>query len=90
MKNSELKEYLNMFPNDIDVSFLIANPVKRKIYGLEQIELITGLDFPVLGIIIGSETDMDRDMVEVCKEHERVAEQLAEQTEITDIPELMP
>lgn len=90
MKNSELKEYLNTFPDDENVSFLIADPRGRKLYRWEQIDLITDMAFPVLGIIVGAASDMDGGMVEVCEECEREAQQLEEQMNITDFPEVLP
>ena len=90
MKNSELKKYLNTFPDDEDVSFLIADPRGRKLYRWEQIDLITDVAFPVLGIIVGAATDMDKDMIEACEECEREAEQLVGQMDITDFPEVLP
>lgn len=36
MKNSELKEYLNTFPDDAEVSVIIANPKEKKRYPLED------------------------------------------------------
>ena len=38
MKNSELKEYVNSFPDDAPVSIICANPRKRKLYKLEEME----------------------------------------------------
>ena len=90
MKNSELKKYLNMFPDEEDVNFLIADPRGRKLYRWEQIDLITGVAFPVLGIIVGAASDMDEDMIEACEESEREAGQLAGQMNITDFPEVLP
>lgn len=90
MKNSELKKYLNMFPDDEDVSILVADPEHRKIYHWQQIDLITDLTFPVLGIIVGEASDMDEDMIEACEECESNAEQLDGQMDITDFPEVLP
>ena len=90
MKNGELKKYLNMFPDDEDVSFLVADPEHRKIYRWQQIDLIVDLSCPVLGIIVGEAEDMDDDMVEACEECERNAGQLDGQMEITDFPEVLP
>ena len=90
MKNSELKKYLNMFPDDEDISFLLANPKERKLYEWEQVDCITGVRFPVLGIIVGQASDMDAELVEECEACEREAEQLAGQMDITDFPEVLP
>ena len=90
MKNSELKEYLNMFPDDADFSIPIANPQERKLYPVNNIGGINDIGFPVLCVEVGHEQDMDEDMIEACEEDEREAQQLAGQMNITDFPEVMP
>lgn len=90
MKNSELKKYLNTFQDDEDICFLIADPQERKIYQWEQIEFITGMAFPVLGIIVGTASDMDEGMIEACEDCEREAGQIEEQIGIADFPEVLP
>ena len=90
MKNSKLKEYLNTFPDDADISLILANPRKRKLYEVERIDFITDIGQPVFCVTVGEAKDMDEDMVTACEEDERNAENLAGQMEITDFPEVMP
>ena len=71
MKNIELIEYLNMFPDDADVSLLLANPKERKIYRHTGIQGITDIDEPVLVAEITETLDMDEAMVKACEEDER-------------------
>ena len=90
MKNSELKEYLNTFSDDSDISLILANPMKRKLYEVERVDFITDMEQPVFCVTVGEAKDMDEDMVTACEEDERNAENLAGQMEITDFPEVMP
>ena len=90
MKNSELKEYLNTFPDDANVVMLLANPMKRKLYEVERVDFITDMEQPVFCVTVGEAKDMDEDMVTACEEDERNAENLAGQMEITDFPEVLP
>lgn len=90
MKNSELKEYLNTFPDDADISLILANPRKRKLYEVERVDFITDMGQPVFCVTVGEEKDMDADMVAACEEDERKSENLSGQMEITDFPEVMP
>ena len=90
MKNSELKEYLNTFPDYADISLILANPMKRKLYEVERVDFITDMGQPVFCVTVGEAKDMDEDMVTACEEDERDAENLAGQMEITDFPEVMP
>ena len=90
MKNSELKEYLNTFPDDADISLILANPRKRKLYEVERIDFITDIGQPVFCVTVGEAKDMDEDMVTACEEDERNAENLAGQMEITDFQEVLP
>ena len=90
MKNSELKEYLNTFPDDADISLILANPRKRKLYEVERVDFITDMGQPVFCVTVGEAKDMDADMVAVCEEDERKSENLSGQMEITDFPEVMP
>ena len=89
MKNSELKEYLNMFSDDADISLILANPSKRKIYEVERVDFITDMEQPVFCVTVGEAKDMDSDMIAACEEDERNAENLAGQMEITDFPEVL-
>ncbi len=89
MKNSELKEYLNTFSYDADISLILANPRKRKLYEVEGVDCITDMEQPVFCVTVGEEKDMDADMVAACEEDERKSENLSGQMEITDFPEVM-
>lgn len=90
MKNSELKKYLNTFPDDADISLILANPMKRKLYEVERVDFITDVGRPVFCVTVGEAKNMDADMVAACEEDERNAENLSGQMEITDLPEVMP
>ena len=90
MKNSELKEYLNTFPDDADICLILANPMKRKLYEVERVDLITDMGQPVFCVTVGEAKGMDSDMVAVCEECERNADNLSGQMEITDFPEVLP
>ena len=90
MKNSKLKEYLNTFSDDADVSLILANPRKRKIYECVDVLCITDQGQPIFCIDVGQECDMDAELVAACEEDERNAENMDGQMEITDFPEVMP
>ena len=90
MKNSELKDYLNIFPDDANVVMLLANPRKRKLYEVERIDFITDIGQPVFCVTVGEAKDMDEDMVKACEEDERNAENMDGQMEISDFPEVLP
>ena len=72
MKNNELKEYVNSFPDDAPVSIICAKPRKRKLYKLEDVIWVTDQGQPLILIDIGEESDMDAEMVEACEECEQV------------------
>ena len=90
MKNSELKEYLNTFSDDSDISLILANTMKRKLYEVERVDFITDMEQPVFCVTVGEAKDMDSEMVAVCEECERKADNLPGQMEIADFPEVMP
>ena len=90
MKNSELKEYLNTFPDDAQVSVILANPRKRKLYECVDVFGVTGEGQPIFCIDIGEAKDMDAEMVAACEEDERDAEELEGHMEITDFQGVMP
>lgn len=90
MKNRELKEHLNTFPDDVDVSLILANPRERKLYECVDAICITDQGQPIFCIDVGQSSDMDEGMVAACEEDERNAEQLDGQMEITDFPEVLP
>lgn len=90
MTSKELKEYLDKFHDDAEVSFLLANPQKRKFYEIANKGVITDLEYPVFFIEVGNEKPMDEKMVKACEEDEKAAVNLPGQKDITDFPEVMP
>ena len=90
MKNSELKEYLNTFPDDAQVSVILANPRKRKLYECVDAFGVTGEGQPIFCIDVGEEKDMDAEMMNACEECEQDAENIEGQMDITDFPEVLP
>lgn len=90
MKNSELKEYLNTFTDDADVSLILANPRERKLYKCVDVLYVTDMGQPIFCIDVGQESDMDTEMVAACEEDERNADDLDGQMVISDFPEVMP
>ena len=61
MNNRELKEYLNQFPDNAEISVILANPRKRKKYECVAVFEITDVGYPVFCIDVGEETDMDEE-----------------------------
>ena len=59
MKNSEIKEYLDMFPDDADVGFVVGNPKDRKVYRVANISMIIDMEYPVFLVEVGKEENMD-------------------------------
>lgn len=90
MKNSELKEYLNTFPDDAPVSVILANPRKRKLYECVDAFGVTGEGQPIFCIDVGEAKDMDDEMVAACEECERDSENIEGQMDITDFTEVLP
>lgn len=80
MKNSELKEYLNTFPDDADVSAIIANSKDRKKYPLMDYHGITDMGFPVFVLEVGKPEKMD----------DKEDSNIPGQTDFTDFPEVLP
>lgn len=80
MKNSELKEYLNGFRDDSDISVIILNPKERKHYHLENYTGITDMEQPVFMLEVGK--------AEMFEESED--DNFPGQTDFTDFPEVMP
>ena len=72
MKNSKLKEYLNTFPDDSEISVILANPRERKLYECVDAFCITDQGHPVFCIDVGEESDMDEKMISACKEDEKM------------------
>lgn len=90
MNNGELKKYLNTFSDDAPVSVIMANPRKRKLYCVENIMVVADQEQPIFCINVGEETNMDAELVTVCEECERDADDLEGQMQIEDFPEVMP
>ena len=92
MKNSELKEYLNKFPDDAPVSIVCANPKKRKVYEPKTVIIMTDEEFtyPAFVIEIKNERNMTDEERTMCEECERDADDLEGQMQIEDFPEVMP
>ena len=90
MKNGELKKYLDTFPDDAEVSVILANPRERKLYECVDAFGITNEGRPIFCIDVGKASDMDAEEIAACEECEREAEQLAGQMDITDFPEVLP
>lgn len=90
MTNGELKEYLNTFPDDVNISVILANPRERKLYEVVDSFGITDAPNPTFCIEVGQAKDMDAELVAACEEDEKEAQQLAGQMNITDFPEVMP
>ena len=80
MTNKELKEYLNTFPDDAPVSFILANPRKRKLYENVNTFGVKDQGQPVFCIEVGEEKAMDAEMVTACEKDE---EPVDESNEIT-------
>lgn len=80
MKNSELKEYLNGFSDDSDISVIILNSKERKHYHLENYNGIIDMQQPVFVLEIGKAErfESSRD------------DNLPGQTDFSDFPEVMP
>ena len=90
MNNSELKEYVNNFPDDAPVSIICANPRKRKLYKLEDVTFVTDQGQPLILVDVGEEVDIDAEMVAACEEDEESAGDIPGQMQIEDFPEVMP
>ena len=48
MKNSKLKEYLNGFSDDADISLIVANTQNRKVYEPKEVIVMTDVEIPAL------------------------------------------
>ena len=90
MKNSELKEYLNTFPDDAPVSVIIANPRERKLYECVDVFGVIDAPNPLFCIDVGEAKNMDDEMVDDCEECEQEAENIEGQMDITDFLEVLP
>ena len=61
MNNGELKKYLNSFPDDVEVSVIIANIQNRKYYPLTEYHGITDMGQPVFLLGIEEAENMDEE-----------------------------
>ena len=80
MKNSELKEYLNDFPDDVDVSVIVANPKERKHYPLTGYSGITDMGQPVFMLEVGQPKKFE----------DKGDADIPGQTDFEDFPEVLP
>ena len=73
MENRELKEYLAEFADNAQMSIIIANPKKRKVYILEELFMIKDekIGQPVLCIQIAEEREMKEDEIKAAEEEEK-------------------
>ena len=86
MKNSELQDYLSTFPDNADVSLLLANPRERKLYECVDVFGVIDAPNPLFCIDVGQASDMDAELVAECEK----CEDLEGQMDITDFPEVLP
>lgn len=82
MNKKELIDYLNIFPEDAQISVIIANTKERKLYEIVDYFGITDVENPAFFINIGKSTDMDLDVDK--------AEEIKGQMSFTDFQEVMP
>ena len=73
MESRELKEYLNEFVDNAEVSVIVANPEDRKVYEPEQVLLLMDdeMDKPCFAVKVGKSRNMDADEMRVAGECER-------------------
>ena len=92
MKISELKEYLNTFPDDAPECIGCAKPLKRKLYEPKMVLLMSDEEFkfPALVIDIKNERNMTEEERRACEDGEQDADDLEGQMQIEDFPEVMP
>ena len=84
MNNGELIEYLKTFPDDADVSFLLANPRERKLYECVKVFGVIDAPNPLFCIDVGEAKDMDDEMVAACEEYERDEEVITDQAKAAE------
>lgn len=73
MENRELKEYLDRYKDDAEVSVIVANPEDRKVYEPEQVLVLMDdeMDKPCFAVKVGKSRNMDADEMRVAGECER-------------------
>ena len=81
---------MNTFPDDAEISLILANPRERKLYDVENAFGITDAPNPIFCIDVGNESDMDAELVAVCEECEKERDILEGQMEISDYPGIVP
>ena len=61
MKNKELQEYLQLFPEDAQVGVILANFKKRKFYQVAEIGCAINpeLKAPIIEIAVGNEKNFE-------------------------------
>lgn len=61
MKNIELQEYLQLFPEDVEVGAILANFKKRKFYQVTEIGCAINpeLRAPIVEIAVGNEKNFE-------------------------------
>lgn len=80
MKNSELKEYLDGFPDNVDISVIIVNSKERKRYPLIDYHGITDMGQPVFILEVGKPEKLD----------DEKDSDIPGQIDFNDFPEVMP
>ena len=76
MINKELREYLERFKDEEEVSFVIADPKSRKEYEPEEVFMIfdENISNPCICIGVGQPTNLDEKAQEVARKDEIAAQ----------------
>lgn len=76
MTNKELREYLERFKDEEEVSFVIADPKSRKAYEPEEVFVIfdENISNPYICIGVGQPTNLDEKAQEVARKDEIAAQ----------------
>ena len=80
MKNRDLKEYLNTFPDDADISVVIMSRKENKRYPLIDYVGITDIGHPSFVFDIGKPEKME----------DEAEADIPGQTDFNDFPEVLP
>ena len=72
MSNKELIKYLQTFPEDADITIIIADIKNRVKYDCLDFILITDADHPVFCVEIGNAEPFDKELIECAAECERI------------------
>lgn len=70
----ELIRYLNRFPEDADLGFLIANPKGRKLHKVLNFFVVTDCEYPVFCMEVSDAIEMDAEIIQICEEEEEAQE----------------